>query len=189
MNTTPVSLLERLCDPGAEQAAWERFVELFTPLLFSWSRQLGLRAEDAADLVQDVFTTLLQELPRFAYDKHRSFRAWLRTVLRNRWRDTCRRRAVLPVRQAGAPLPDVASPDPIAHFDDTEYRGFLAKRAFAVMQSEFEPVTCTAFRENVINCRPAAEVAAELGITRNAVYLAKARVLRRLREELDGLID
>jgi hypothetical protein len=48
MNTTPVSLLERLRDPGAQQAAWERFVELFTPLLFSWSRQLGLQAEDFA---------------------------------------------------------------------------------------------------------------------------------------------
>jgi RNA polymerase sigma-70 factor (ECF subfamily) len=189
MNATPVSLLERLRDPGAEKAAWLRFVELFTPLLFSWARQLGLQAEDAADLVQDVFTKLLGELPGFVYDQRRSFRAWLRTVLRNQWHDTCRRRAVLGVHQGAASLPDLVGPDPADRFADAEYREHLAKRAFEVMQDEFEPVTCNAFREYVIAGRPAAEVATELGISANAVYLAKAHVLRRLREELEGLMD
>src|SRR5437763_16387468 len=103
MNTTPASLLERLRRP-AEEAAWVRFVELYTPLLFYWARRVGLREPDAADLVQDVFALLVQKLPEFRYDRHKSFRAWLRTVTLNRWRQTQR-------RQTPAPLPEEALPD------------------------------------------------------------------------------
>src|SRR5436305_2458307 len=85
MTKTPASLLERLRQPF-EPAAWERFVSLYTPLIYSWSRQVGLQESDAADLVQDVFVTLLQVLPTFTYDRQQRFRKWLRTVTLNRWR-------------------------------------------------------------------------------------------------------
>src|SRR5947209_16257345 len=78
MHTTPVSLLQRLRKPGEEQA-WQRFTELYTPLLYYWTRHLGLQAQDAADLVQEVFTVLVEKLPEFAYDRNKSFRNWLRT--------------------------------------------------------------------------------------------------------------
>ena len=73
MNTTRISLLERLQQP-AEQAAWERFVQLYTPLLCQWVRRLGLHGADEADLVQDIFTVLVQKLPEFRYDPHQRFR-------------------------------------------------------------------------------------------------------------------
>src|SRR4051812_5915230 len=79
MNTTPVSILERLGQPENDRA-WEQFVQIYTPLLYSWARHLGLQSHDAAELVQDVFLVLIQKLPEFQYDPAKSFRGWLRTV-------------------------------------------------------------------------------------------------------------
>jgi RNA polymerase sigma factor (sigma-70 family) len=90
VHTTPVSLLARLRQPSAEQA-WQRFVELYTPVLYACARSLDLCDADAADLVQDVFLLLVQKLPEFQYDPHKSFRAWLRTIMLNKWRDNLKR--------------------------------------------------------------------------------------------------
>src|SRR5271154_45229 len=94
MHTTSVSLLERLRQP-AEQDAWNRFVHLYTPLLFAWADRAGLQSHDAADLVQDVFVLLLRKLPEFTYDSRQSFRGWLRTVALNKWRESRRRQPPL----------------------------------------------------------------------------------------------
>src|ERR1700683_2286714 len=90
MYTTPVSLLQRLRQSGEPQD-WRRLVELYTPFLAAWAHRLGARSADADDLVQDVLTTLVQKLPEFAYDPNKSFRGWLLTIARNRWRDQLRR--------------------------------------------------------------------------------------------------
>ena len=186
MDKTPASLLQRLRQP-AEQEAWGRFVELFTPLIYYWARRLGLQHQDAADLVQDVFTLLVQKLPTFSYDQHKSFRGWLRTVTLNKWRDRCRRWAV-PVEK-NAVLPELPGPEAAEAFWEVEYRRQLVGHALEVMQAEFQPTTWKACWELVVAGRPAAEVAAELGISENAVYIAKSRILGRLRRELEGLID
>ena len=86
MLSTPASLLERLRRPEPGQA-WEQFVRMYTPLLCQWARRLGLQDHDVADLVQDVMVRLHQKLPEFVYDPAKSFRAWLRTVLINQWRN------------------------------------------------------------------------------------------------------
>ena len=75
MHTTPPSLLEQVRRPD-DQQAWRRFVDLYTPLLFSSARRVGLTELDAADLVQDVFTLLVRKLPEFQYDRNKGFRAW-----------------------------------------------------------------------------------------------------------------
>jgi len=184
---TPASLLERLRQPASERA-WVRFVQLYTPLLFFWVRRLGLQEADAADLVQDVFTVLVRKLPEFAYDRHKSFRAWLHTVTLNAWRNR-RRRAELPRAAAAADLAGLAGPDPADLFSEEEYRRWLVGRALELMQTEFQPTTWKACWECVVSGRPAAEVAAELGIGVGAVYMAKSRVLSRLRLELSDLLD
>jgi RNA polymerase sigma-70 factor (ECF subfamily) len=185
---TPATLLERLRRP-ADQAAWVRFVELYTPMLYDWSRRLGLQAEDAADLVQDVFTVLVAKLPEFRYDPHKSFRAYLRTVLLNKWRNRQRLHPEVLLAAGGAPLPERAAPEAPDAFGEAEYRQRLVGRALQLMRTEFQPVTWKACWELVAGGKPAAEVARQLGITPNAVYIAKSRVLRRLREELEGLLD
>ena len=110
MHTTPISLLERLRRPD-EQAAWERFVELYTPLLFHWARHVGLQDADAADLVQDVLTVLVQKMPAFVYNPDKSFRSWLRTVTMNRWRDNQKERGKKSLVGDARALEDLASPD------------------------------------------------------------------------------
>lgn len=187
MDTTNVSLLERLKLP-ADQKAWSHFVDLYTPLIYCWARQTGLQESDAADLVQEVFTLLVRKMPDFAYDRHRSFRAWLRTVTVNKWRDRCRRLAARPHEAAGKSLPDVAEPAADS-FGEVEYRQQLVARALELMKAEFQPATWQACWEFVVVGRPAADVARQLGMTENAVHLAKGRVLRRLRKELEGLLD
>jgi RNA polymerase sigma-70 factor (ECF subfamily) len=187
MHTTPVSLLERLRKPG-EQQDWTRLVEMYTPLLFYWARRMGLQESDAADLVQDVFTLLVHKLPEFVYDRHKSFRNWLRTILQNKWRDHLRRAAVH-ARQDSQLAEQADSTDALQDLWEKEYRELLVARALELMQSEFQPTTWQACWETVVSGRPAAEVAKGLGLTVDAVYAAKSRVLRRLRRELEGLLD
>lgn len=182
---TPVSLLLRLRQPG-EPEAWRRFVRLYTPLLYHWTRRAGLQSQDADDLVQDVLLTLVQALPTFRYDPQRSFRAWLRTILMNKWRAGQRRPQPALRQEPAGDLVDPAEADP---FWEVEYRQQLAGRALRLIQTEFQPTTWKAFWEYVVQGRPAAEIAAELATSVAVVYSAKCRVLRRLREELHGLLE
>src|SRR5438093_401506 len=187
MHTTSLSLLERLRWPEEQEANWRRFVQLYTPLLFHWARRLGLSAEDAADLVQEVLTLLVQKLPEFKYDPQRTFRGWLRTVMLNKWRDHRRLRRV-PLAIGHEELPEVEAAEATT-FEEAEYRQYVVKQALDLMQAEFQPATWRACWEYMIAGRSAEDVAKELGLTVNAVYLAKSRVLSRLRQELQGLLD
>jgi RNA polymerase sigma-70 factor (ECF subfamily) len=187
-NDTPASLLLRLRQPSAARA-WGEFVDLYTPLIFRWARRVGLSEEDAADLVQDVFVLLLAKLPEFNYDRHGSFRAWLYTVTLNKWREKRRRRRLPQCQLADDEWDEVAEPDRGDVFAEEEYRRHLTAQALRLMQAEFPDVVWKACWEMLSSGRPAAVIAAELGISTDAVYTAKYRVLRRLREQLDGLLD
>src|SRR5262249_59612374 len=114
-------------------------------------------------------------------------RGWLWTVTANRARERRRRRTV--PSQGGDALAEVPMPDDEDAVDEAEYRAYLVRRALELMQAEFQPTTWRAFWECVTAERPAAAVAAELGLSVDAVYAAKSRVLRRLRRELEGLPD
>lgn len=187
METTSPSLLERLRRPD-DQQAWEQFTRLYTPLLLDWARGRGLQEHDAADLVQDVLTTLIQQLPSFTYDPEKSFRGWLRTILLNKWRNRCR---IPPARHLDryAIETRVAESDDAKLFAEAEYRQHLVRRILELIQTDFQPKTWRAFWECQVAGRAATEVAAELGMSISAVYVAKCRVLNRLREELRGLLD
>ena len=187
MPTTSLSLLQHL-RRADDHAAWNRFVDLYTPLLYYWARKTGLQNADAADLVQEVLQLLVKKLPEFDYDREKSFRGWLRTVTMNKWRESKRKKR-LAVAAGGSQLPEPAVPEDAEAFWEIEYRQMLAARALEIMRSEFEPATWQACWETVVVGRPAAQVASQLGVTANAVYLARSRVLRRLRLELEGLWD
>jgi RNA polymerase sigma-70 factor, ECF subfamily len=184
MNTTSVSLLERLRQPSSGEA-WERFVRLYTPLLLHWARRAGLQEQDAADLVQDVLVVLVRKMPEFQYKRDRTFRGWIRTVLLNKWRDRPRRVAPVPLDYDIEPM---AQPDGDC-LEEREYRLYVMGRAMQLIEVDFEPATWRACWETAVAGRPAADVAAELRISVNAVYLAKSRVLNRLRQDLAGLLD
>jgi RNA polymerase sigma-70 factor (ECF subfamily) len=188
MDTTQPSLLERLRGQSG-QANWNQFVALYVPLLYRWARGLGLQEADAGDLVQDVLVLLIRKLPEFRYDPGKSFRAWLRTLAHNCWRDRQRRRATRPLDPLVAEKDEPVAQDDAAVFAEEEYRSCLVRRALELMRVEFRATTWKACWENVVAGKSAAEVAAELGITPGAVYVARSRVLARLREELRDLIE
>lgn len=185
MVTTSVSLLHRLRQ-GADPRDWHRFVRLYTPLLLEWARRAGAQEADSTDLVQDVLLVLVNKLPAFNYDGTRSFRNWLRTVLLNRWRDVRRSRSAHPALD-GQALDEVPARDD--EQDDREDRQRLVARALELIRGDFQPHVWRAFWEFFTSGRDAAAVAAELGVSVDVVYSAKCRVLRRLRQELAGLID
>lgn len=187
MSTTSPTLLDRLRQRHAKDA-WEHFVELYTPMLLAWCRRLGLADADAADLTQSVFVILCERLPEFRYDPQRSFRSWLKTILLNTWRNQLRSRRARP-SHGGDALVDIEDTDPRLDLDEAEYRAVLVRRALTLMQERFEPATWQACWKFVVDGRPADEVARETGLSTNAVYLAKSRVLRQLRHELQGFLD
>lgn len=187
MQSTSISLLNRLKQPSPG-ADWRRFVDLYTPLLYHWVRKQGVRSSDAGDVVQDVFAVLVEKLPRFDYDADGSFRAWLRTVALNKCRDLHRKNK----HRKGDVSIDLIEPtqgDDIELFAAAEYSRVLAQRALELMKSEFETKSWKACWESVVANRSTAEISQELKMSANSVYLAKSRVLRRLRSELDGLLD
>src|SRR5437660_660151 len=97
MNTTSISLLDRLQAPGNDDA-WRRLVGLYEPLLRHWVGRAGLQAVDADDLVQDVLGVVVRKVPEFQHDSRAgSFRAWLRAITTNRLRDFWRARGTRPV--------------------------------------------------------------------------------------------
>ncbi len=186
MYTTPPTLLERL-RRSSDEDAWRRFVHLYFPLLYAWARRLHLQPQDAADLVQDVLTVLFRKLPTFEYDPLRSFRAWLKTVTLNVWRNHRRKPALV---QAGdADLDGLAAPDTVEELTDAEYRRQLVSRVLELIRGDFQPATWEVFQECAVRGRPTAEVAAERGLSLGTVRAAKFRVLARLRQELAGLLD
>lgn len=189
---TSRSLLDgvRQRDPDA----WRRFVGLYGPIVYRWTQREGLREHDAADVVQDVFRAVAENIRRF---EHRSasdsLRGWLWTITRNKIRDHYRRHqheiagsggtdAQQRLQQVpGLPEEPDESPDGLA--------AELAHRALALMQSEFEASTWQAFWRTTVEGRSVADTARELKLTLAAVYKAKSRVLLKLRRELDGLLE
>jgi RNA polymerase sigma-70 factor (ECF subfamily) len=187
MDRTSQTLLERLRRPD-DEAAWQRFATLYTPLLYSWARRVVGQPADAADLVQDVLTTLVHQLPQFRYQPGKSFRAWIRRILLNRWRTLCRRPPPLPLT-VDPPATTSADSERLDEQEELEYRRHLLREALRLLRSEFSATFWKAFEEHVLAGRPAEEVAASLGVAPGTVYVAKSRVFKRLRQELAGLLD
>lgn len=184
MDSTPASLLYRLREPS-DQEAWRRFVNIYTPLLYHWVQGWGSQAQDASDIIQEVFIVLLQSLPKFVYNPQRSFRAWLHTVVRTKWCDWQRRRGRVVTENSG--LSGVETLPDWAVREEAEFRSYVIARTLQLLEGEFGAKTISAFRATAIEQRVARDVAQELGLTENAVYLARGRVMRRLREELAGM--
>jgi RNA polymerase sigma-70 factor, ECF subfamily len=186
MPTTSLTLLDRLRRPDQPEA-WDRFVRLYAPLILRWAAHQGFEAADAEDLTQTVLVKLIRRLPTYERHDGQSFRGWLFTVCRNECHDFRTHKATRPLPGADG-LETVAAPRDSAP-DEDEYRRHLVHHALELVRTDFSAETWTAFTRFVLDGRSAPEVARELGVTPNAVYLARNRVLTRVREELAGLLD
>ena len=192
---TPRSLLERLCQPNAAPADWDRLVAVYGPLLRMWLARYPLQGADTDDLVQEVLAVLVRKLPGFRHNgRAGAFRAWLRSVLAYQVRWFYRRRDSLPEptdpRDPGSVLLQLAKSDSdVSRRWEEEHDRHVVARLLNLIRPEFAATTWEAFERSALDGRPAAEVGAELGLSANAVCLARSRVLRRLREEARGLVD
>lgn len=182
--STSGSLLERLRNPN-EQEAWNRFADLYTPLLYYWLRRLGLSENDAADQVQEIFLVLVAKLPIFEYRRDGTFRGWLRTLTLNKYREAQRRKR-LPIVDG---LFDVPTHDPRPRQEEAEYRGHIVKQMLHILEDQFPPSTWEYFHAYVVEGRDPQAVAAQFRVSVGTVYTAKSKVLSRLREELAGLLE
>lgn len=193
--STPASLLDRLRDRHAD-ADWRRFHDIYAPLLHRWLKTHRVPASDQDDVVADLLTVLVAKVPDFSHTGRKgAFRAWLRRILVFRVKEYWRNRATRPADLA-------AGGDGDRHLDflaqddhelsrgwDEEHDRYVVARLLAAIRGEFSESLWRAFDLYAMQGRPADEVAADLGTTLNAVYLARAKILRRLRVEGAGLVD
>jgi RNA polymerase sigma-70 factor (ECF subfamily) len=195
-SSTSLTLVEQVKQGLPE--GWRRLMELYHPLLLFWCRRKGLRSHDAEDVVQEVLATVATRMGEFTKcQEGGGLRSWLRTITYHKVGDFLRRLRHQPPMVAGggdperlAELPADASEDSTVTGDPAETeRAILRRRALELARAEIEPRTWDVVWRIIVDERPPAEVAAELEMTVNAVYIAKSRVLARLRAMLGGLID
>lgn len=190
---TSPSLLVRI-RRTEDAAAWSQFVGIYSPLIYRYARRCGLQDFDAADITQDVMHTVMRTIGAFEYDAAKgAFRGWLRQVTRSRVQDWLERRGRQPagsgdtaVQQQLGELPD---PRPGDDFWEHEHRRCLFDWAAGQVRPEFQETTWQAFWRTSVDGRETRAVAAELNMTAGAVYIARSRVLSRLRETIEQVED
>lgn len=194
MQETSLSLLQRLAS-DRNDADWQRMLAIYRPFMFQRIATYPALVDQAEDIVQEVMLVLLRELPVFQRQRTGSFRAWLRGIVLNQLRYAVRRaqRTPLPVGQneklVGL-IEDLADPQSLASMEfDKEHDKAVFRQAAETVKQEFQETTWKAFLRHAWNGEPVKEVASDLGISANSVLLAKSRVTRRIREEVQGLIE
>lgn len=187
MLTTSHSLIARLRQPEVDSQAWDRFVTLYTELLYHWARGWGMQPADISDVIQDVLLVLLRDLKSYQPTPNGRFRGWLRMVTRNRVRALRRKR--FPDTQIDLLEQVQETPESHQARDAAEELALLTRRAAELLQNDFQPSTWKAFWETAVLGRSGVEVAAELGVPVNTVYAARFRVQQRIREELADFFD
>lgn len=194
MSVTSASLLDRLHE-NKDPSAWSRLVELYSPLIRSWLRKHSVQDNDADDLTQEVLAVVVRRLPDFRHNQRTgAFRALLRAITINCARDFWKANRIRPAVPGGTNfgeyLDQLADPDnPLSRQWDRDHDLHVTRQLLEMIEPQFAPNTWKAFRRVAIEGAPAEQVAKELGLTVNAVFIAKSRVLSRLREEAAGLIE
>jgi RNA polymerase sigma-70 factor (ECF subfamily) len=193
MDETRLSLLVRA--QTGEENAWKDLTDLYRPLIIGWLNRQGVPAGDLDDLSQDVLLSVVKNLPTFQHSGRRgAFRSWLRTIICSRttdyWRAVDAGTKARGGSGATAALQQIADPDSDLNRQwDDEHDRYVLNCLLDLVEEEFEPVTLRAFRRLALDGASGAETAKELGLSVAAVYVAKSRVLQRIRQEAEGLID
>jgi RNA polymerase sigma factor (sigma-70 family) len=187
---TRCSLIVKLRDP-ADSTAWREFVAVYEPLVYRLARRKGLQDADARDLCQEVFQAVVKAIDRWEPGRG-SFRGWLSRIARNLLINVLTRRRFQP-RGSGATsiqhlleAQPAVDPSATALFE-VEYERCLFRWAADEIRGEFTPATWRAFWQTALDDRPPSAVAEELGLSVGAVYVARSRVLARLKRRIAQL--
>jgi len=174
--------------------AWQRLVLLYSPVIYRWCRRSGVTAEDAADVLQEVLAAVMRYLPAFRRERPGdSFTAWLAAITRSKIHDHYRHRSLGEARGGStaqrqmAELPQPPEPPQQTISADAAAAACLSRQVLNTVRSEFEARTWEAFWRVTVERQPPAVVAEDLQMSPAAVYMAKSRVLRRLRQALAEL--
>lgn len=188
---TRLSLIVQL-RTGPDHAAWHEFARLYGPVIYGFARKRGLQDADAADLMQDVMRSVSSAISRLDYDQAKgTFRGWLFTITRNKIFNFLSARKIRPQGSGDTTTNKLLETKPDGDDGDEvwelEYRRRLTALAMEKVQKEFQENTWRAFRLTAIDGASAGEAAKETGLSTGAVYVAKSRVLARLKDEVDAL--
>jgi RNA polymerase sigma-70 factor (ECF subfamily) len=190
VDETRQSLLQRA--QGGDEAAWKDLAELYRPLLHSWLRRQGAPISDLDDLIQEILLSAVRSLPSFSHSGQTgAFRSWLRTIACHRASDywKARRREPAGADPAAALAQVEDSDSELSRQWDQEHDQYVLRCLLELVEQEFESSTVRAFRRLALEGASGAAVAEEIGMSVAATYVAKSRVLRRIRELAEGLID
>lgn len=194
MHETSLSLLDRLRH-SPENEGWNRLADLYAPLVRVWLRRYDVQDSDANDLVQEVLLTVSRELGTFEHcGKPGAFRGWLKAILINRlrkfWRARDRRPEARGDSDIDARLAELDDPaSEMSQIWNREHDQYVLRQLLALAEPHFAVNTWKAFCRVALDGKLPDVVAEEMGISRNAVIVAKCRVLSRLRQESEGLIE
>jgi RNA polymerase sigma factor (sigma-70 family) len=187
---TRMTLLTRLKDE-TDVDAWREFVRLHGPVVYRFARKRGLGDAEAADLMQEILRSVARNAETMEYDPKRgTFRRWLFTVTRDKICNFLSAQKNRPRRTGDSGFLITSVPDREAEPDsdwDIEYQRQIAAKAMDRVKHVFRSSIWQAFWKTAVDGRPAQDVGLELKITAGAVYVAKCRVLTRLREEVQSL--
>jgi RNA polymerase sigma-70 factor (ECF subfamily) len=194
MDQSPItrsSLLLRIRDVQ-DAGAWQRFVDVYTPFVYGMLRRRGLQPADAADVTQDVMQTVAGSISRFEYDRGRgSFRGWLFSVARSRLNDHYRTRQRQPQGSGETAVHEMLEAQPDDDTADAEWeqawRRHLLESCAARVRDEFEPTTWSAFWSTAVEGKAVNDVASALGLSTGAVYIARSRVMAKLRKSVEEI--
>ncbi len=187
---TRLSLLLRIRDTR-DDPAWREFVEIYEPLVYRLARRGGLQHADALELTQEALLAIVKTIDRWDADPQRgSFRGWLFQVSRNLMINylTRQRRHPQGVGDTDFQMLLAQQPDPrgeeTAEFD-LEYRRRLFRWAVEQVRDGFRTNTWNAFWDTCVLNRPVHEVAVDLGMSPGAIYVARSRVMARLKRRIE----
>lgn len=189
---TQPSLLVKIRDED-DGESWSRFVEIYTPAIFGFLKLQGLQDADAADLTQDVMTSVAGAIKSFEYQPERGrFRGWLFTLVQNRLRNFWRGSEKRPVAKGDTQSyqrllehPDGATN--AAEAWDREYEHGLYVAAAEQVRCKVSESTWIAFFSTVVDGKSTAQVAAQLNMSPAAVRLARARVIAKIKQEIQWI--
>jgi RNA polymerase sigma factor (sigma-70 family) len=185
---TRATLLLRIRDLN-DRVAWSEFVALYMPLLYAYALKRGLQDADAADVAQDSMCDVVRAILKFEYDSAKgSFRGWLLTVMLNQIRRRFQAKKDVAQASGNSAILELLKEQPSPTSDEDwerEYQMHLFHWAANRVRSEFRENTWHAFWLTTVDNRPVEEVAKELKISVGAVYIARSRVLARIRVEVE----
>jgi len=194
MTDTSMSLLDAV-KKDRDGLAWQRLVDVYAPLIRGWLRRYSTAEHDLDDLVQEVLAVVVRRMPEFERQPRvGAFRCWLRTITVNCLRDFWRGRKILPLATGASNFQQMLdqladSESGLSKAWDEEHDRHVTERLLAMIKPDFSQKTWQAFKLVALEGRAPQQVADELEMSANAVFIAKSRVLSRLRQEGRGLID